>query len=517
MKNEFDVILIGAGAAGLYCAGRLGQRGLRVLVLDHARRIGEKIRISGGGRCNFTNLQGDDPARYLSSDPHFVRHALRAHPPARFIGLLREARIGFHEKHRGQLFCDASSQGIIDLLLSICAQGRVDIRHPVTVMDVVPEHRAGQAGFRVDSSLGEFRAAKVVIATGGLSIPAIGASDHAWKLAARWGMETVSPRPGLVPLTMTSAAWQPFAGLSGVALPVSVSVDLADASAAAGRAGQKGRRNAPRSMAFEEDLLFTHRGLSGPAALQISSYWQPGRSLRVDLLPQVVDAGQLLVDLKAGRLDRLPVPPQAQSRDEAARSRRGSRPFSGGPERATHRAHAAVPGAGRAARAGQGGASADEGSGADLCSLWPGQPHRQQLGTVLSALLPGRLVKVWLHAAHALLPAPFAALAGLEEGLKLAEVSDARLRLLGQALKQWPLVPAGSEGYRKAEVTVGGVATTELNPRTMEAGRVPGSYWIGEAVDVTGWLGGYNFQWAWASGWLAAEAIAAGTGLEDDR
>lgn len=455
VKNHLDVIVIGAGAAGLYCAGWLGQRGLRVLVLDHARRIGEKIRISGGGRCNFTNLHGGDPARYLSGDPRFVRHALKAHPPARFIDQLRQARIGFHEKHRGQLFCDESSQQIVDWLVARCRRTGVEIRHPVQVLAV--RALEGQ-GFEVGTSAGSFRGAQLVVATGGLSIPAIGASDQAWRLATQWGMATVPPRAGLVPFTLTSAAWQPFAALSGVALPVAVSVASGRTRHAAAPAvdrvpgherGQgEAKSGSARPVVFEEDLLFTHRGLSGPAALQISSYWQPGQGLVVDLVPALPGLDQWLVDLKAGRPVVLP-----------------------------------------------------EGVS--------GQPHRQQLGTVLSALLPGRLARVWLAAAPAMLPAAFASLKGLDEGMRLAEIADSRLRLLGQALKKWPVHPAGTEGYRKAEVTVGGVATTELDSRTMAAHRVPGSYWIGEAVDVTGWLGGYNFQWAWASAWLAAEAIAA--------
>lgn len=449
--EKLDVIVIGAGAAGLYCAGRLGQHGLRVRVLDHARRIGEKIRISGGGRCNFTNLHGGDPARYLSGDPRFVRHALKTHPPAHFIGLLRQARIGFHEKHLGQLFCDGSSQQIIDLLLARCAQGQVEVRHPVRVQEVV---READGAFRVATSAGECRAARLVVASGGLSIPAIGATDLAWRLAAQWGMATVPPRAGLVPFTLTSAAWQPFAALSGVALPVAVSVAPSVAPDGAPRPPGSKPGKSGKAVVFEEDLLFTHRGLSGPAALQISSYWQPGQSLLVDLLPGMPALAQWLVDLKAGRAVALP--------------------------------------------AGLGG-----------------QPHRQHLGTVLSALLPARLARVWLPAAPAMLPPAFAALNGLEEGMRLAEIGDSRLRLLGQALKQWPVLPAGTEGYRKAEVTVGGVATGELDPRTMAAHRVPGSHWIGEAVDVTGWLGGYNFQWAWASAWLAAEAIAAGLAVRD--
>ena len=468
-----DVIVVGAGAAGLYCAGQLGLRGLRVAVLDHARRIGEKIRISGGGRCNFTNLNGADPARYLSGDPRFVRHALKAHPPERFIARVREARIGFHEKHLGQLFCDDSS-------------------HPVTVQEIARLDGADNSPrFRVSTSDGVFLARHLVVATGGLSIPAIGASDRAWQLARQWDMATVAPRPGLVPLTVTSAAWQDFAALSGVALPVAVSVvpatagdsgaDTARTDARLGEGGtglqadpgsqasatpparagkgtqQKGQGKAPRPVVFHEDLLFTHRGLSGPGILQISSYWQPGQPVWLNLLPDMPDPGQWLVDLKAGRASAQALP---------------------------------------------GGASLS------------GQPHRQQLGTVLGAVLPARLVRSWLASATRLSgalmpPGVSGALEGLAESSRLAEIGDARLRQLGQALSHWPVQPAGSEGYRKAEVTVGGVATEALDPRSLQAHAVPGSHWIGEAVDVTGWLGGYNFQWAWASAFAAAQAIAA--------
>lgn len=489
-----DVIVVGAGAAGLYCAGQLGLRGLQVTVLDHARRIGEKIRISGGGRCNFTNLNGADPARYLSGDPRFVRHALKAYPPERFIARVREARIGFHEKHLGQLFCDDSSQRIIDMLLADCARGRVQIRHPVTVQEIARLDGVDNGPrFRVNTSDGVFLARHLVVATGGLSIPAIGASDRAWQLAREWGMATVAPRPGLVPLTVTSAAWQDFAALSGVALPVAVSVvpvmagDSGDGiartdarlgegaaeqqaaadpqasmahSAGEGKGAQQkgqGKRKAPRPVVFHEDLLFTHRGLSGPGILQISSYWQPGQPVWLNLLPDMADPGQWLVDLKAGRASAQALP---------------------------------------------GGASLS------------GQPHRQQLGTVLGAVLPARLVRSWLASATRLSgalmpPGVSGALEGLAESNRLAEIGDARLRQLGQALSHWPVQPAGSEGYRKAEVTVGGVATEALDPRSMQAHAVPGSYWIGEAVDVTGWLGGYNFQWAWASAFAAAQAIAA--------
>ncbi|MDO5101898.1 MAG: NAD(P)/FAD-dependent oxidoreductase, partial [Lautropia sp.] len=502
---------------GLYCAGLLGQGGKRVLLLDHARRIGEKIRISGGGRCNFTNVNAGDFRRYVTSgDPRFVQHALRAHPPARFIEQVRAARIRYHEKHLGQLFCDDSSQQIIDMLLAGCEAGRVDLRFPVSVQDVQPEangfrvcvqglagaapapdhrlaavasrHPKPAASGRMGAHEMVFSAPSLVVATGGLSIPAIGATDYAWRLADAWGLETVPHRPGLVPLTFTASGWEPFRALSGVSLPVQISVAMAGGCGAGAGAGSTGASDARADGAvsvgrgsgvaaavagadgrpagkrlktalppsFEEDLLFTHRGLSGPAALQISSYWQPGQVIVIDLLPMLKSQpDEVLVGLKAGRS------PESLGLTEEMLQRLGA------------------------------------------------QPQRQQLGNVLAALLPSRLGRIWLPAAIPMLPARFAALKGLENAMRLAEVSDSRLRLLMQALKAWPVMPAGTEGYRKAEVSVGGVSTAALDPRTLQARRLPGSYWIGEAVDVTGWLGGYNFQWAWSSAHAAARAILA--------
>lgn len=448
--EQWDVIVLGAGAAGLYSAGQMGMRGLKVLVLDHARRIGEKIRISGGGRCNFTNLNGADPNRYLSRDPRFARHALKAHPPERFIARLRAARIGFHEKHLGQLFCDGSSQEIIKLLLDECGRGRVQIRYPVTLQEISRlDDAASCSRFRVLASDEVHQTSALVVATGGLSIPAIGASNFAWRLAQQWGIPTEPPQPGLVPLTLTAAAWQPFAALSGVALPVAVSVSP---GADAGYVHS-------RCVRFEDDLLFTHRGLSGPAILQISSYWQAGQSLVLDLLPGMGDLAPWLLDLKHARTV-LQYPP-----DSVPRGKR-------------------LP------------------------------PQRPQLGTVLASHLPARLARTWLDHAVALsgslMPDEVASsLAGLSDANRLAETGDTRLRQLAQAIKHWPLRPAGTEGYRKAEVTTGGIATAALDPHTLQAHAVPGSYWIGEAVDVTGWLGGYNFQWAWASAHAAASGIVA--------
>ena len=449
--ERFDLAVIGAGAAGLFCAGIAGQRGLKVLLLDHAPVLGEKIRISGGGRCNFTNLHGADESRYLCEDGRFARHALRAYPPQRFIDLVRSHGIDFHEKHRGQLFCDDTSKRIIELLMAECAAGHVVIRHPVQVRHI--ERRAdARERFVIDSEHGQVAAGNLVIATGGLSIPALGATDFAWQRAAQWGIDAVPARPGLVPLTFPAAAWQPFAGISGVSLPVAITlpsaasrparpstgalaVDAAGSQAGAAKRQPSRQVQPGRAPSFSEDLLFTHRGLSGPAILQISSYWRPGQPLEIDLLPGLELERQLL-GIKDGR-----------------------------------------PGAGG------------------------GEGHRQQLGTVLGGMLPKRLAAAWLAAAR---PQELAHLEGQE---RLAEIGNATLRALANAINRWRVEPAGTEGYKKAEVTLGGISTRELDPRSLAARRFPGLYFIGEAVDVTGWLGGYNFQWAWASAYAAAMSM----------
>jgi predicted Rossmann fold flavoprotein len=434
--ERFDLAVIGAGAAGLFCAGIAGQRGLKVVLLDHAARLGEKIRISGGGRCNFTNINGADHQRYLSDDPRFARHALLAYPPQRFIDLVRSYRIGFHEKHLGQLFCDQSSQQIIDLLRAECSSGRVSVRHPVQIRKL-ERHAADAYRFTILTDQGGIAARNLVVATGGLSIPAIGATEFAWVLAQEWGLRTVPARPGLVPLTFSAAQWRPFVELAGVSLPVGISVAQPPAAARqrSGGKAQAGAAARRREAVFTEDLLFTHRGLSGPAILQISSYWRPGQSLAINLLPGL-DMQQRLIGLKEG----------TQSVDG-------------------------------------------------------GEGHRQQLSTVLAGVLPRRLAQIWIEAAR---PEGLEGMTGQE---RLAEVSHARLRALAQALNGWEVEPAGSEGYKKAEVTLGGIATGELDPRSLQALRVPGLFFIGEAVDVTGWLGGYNFQWAWSSAHVAAMAV----------
>ena len=427
--ERFDLAIIGAGAAGLFCAGIAGQRGLRVLLLDHARVLGEKIRISGGGRCNFTNLNGADESRYLSGNRRFARHSLRAYPPQRFIGLVRSHRIGFHEKHLGQLFCDDASQRIIDLLLAECAAGGVSIRHPVQVHDI-ERSDCGLDRFAIETDHGRFVATNLVLATGGLSIAAIGATDFAWQRAAQWELDAVAALPGLVPLTFPAPAWQAFAGLSGVSLPVVISLPPAPAAARGA--------DARRATSFAEDLLFTHRGLSGPAILQISSYWRPGQRIEIDLVPGV-DLEERLVGIRDCRF-----------------------------------------------------------------GVEGGEGHRQQLSTVLAGMLPRRLALAWLAAAR---PEGLAHLTGNE---KLAETGNATLRALAQAVNRWQVEPAGTEGFKKAEVTLGGIATHELDPRSLQALKIPGLHCIGEAVDVTGWLGGYNFQWAWSSAYAAAMSMPPG-------
>ena len=453
----FDIAVIGAGAAGMMCAAVAGQQGRRVVLLDHAERIGEKIRISGGGRCNFTNRDAA-PANYLSGNPHFARSALSRYTPAHFIDLLRRHRVKWHEKHRGQLFCDHSSQEIIDLLLAECATGRVSVRHPVRIagirrvegsasIDAAPRDVA-PARFVIATDNGEMAAHAVVIATGGLSIPKIGATGFAFDLAAQWGLPVVTPEPALVPLTFTSALWSPFSALSGLSLEVGITVVAPEKSGADAAPGKRKRGGADVPPRFLEDLLLTHRGLSGPGVLQASSYWRAPASLAIDLLPGV-DAAEALLAQKSG--------------------------------------------------------------------------SRRQLNTILAEWLPARLADAWIDAwrgqaadadgsaggnAHADVAGACSLAAGLAADARLADINDRALRDLGRRLNDWRVLPAGTEGWRKAEVTRGGVETNALSSSTMGVKSVPGAYFIGEAVDVTGWLGGYNFQWAWASGVAAAQAAA---------
>jgi predicted Rossmann fold flavoprotein len=390
--RAFDVIVLGAGAAGLMCALTAGQRGRKVLLLEHADRVGAKILISGGGRCNFTNLHGA-PDRFLSGNPDFCRSALGRYTQADFIALVERHRIAYHEKTLGQLFCDGSARAIVAMLLAECRQGGVDVRVGHEVTDISRAER-----FRLETSHGSFTAAALVLATGGLSIPKMGATGFAHEVARRFGLGIVEPLPALVPLTATPAALGLDQVLAGVSVEAIVSC-----------AGQS----------FRESMLFTHRGLSGPAILQISSYWRPGDTIALDLVPDC-DAGGFLKERKRAR-------PKAETK------------------------------------------------------------------TVLAEILPARL-------AHALGDA------GLPPG-PIANVPDRTLKAFAARLKGWEVCPTGSEGWPKAEVTLGGIDTADLSSKTMEARAVPGLYAIGEALDVTGWLGGYNFQWAWSSGWCAGQAV----------
>ena len=378
----FDVVVLGGGAAGLMCAMRAGQRGRRVLLLDHAEKVGKKILISGGGRCNFTNREAR-PEAFLSANPHFCKSALARYTQHDFIELVNKHRIAWHEKTLGQLFCDGSARQIVAMLLDECAAVGVDVRVAHKVTRVEKSDR-----FTVATDDGDFSATSVVLATGGLSIPKMGATGFAHDVARHFKLRITDTRPALVPLTL------PVPEISGVSL---------DVEARCGRAS------------FREALLFTHRGLSGPAILQVSSYWKSGQEIVVDLLPDL-DAASLLKERKRTR-------PKAELR------------------------------------------------------------------TILAEVLPQRL-------AQSLAP----------EGL-MANQRDRDLDTLANRLKTWTFVPTGTEGYAKAEVTLGGIDTDGLSSKTMEAKKVPGLFAIGEAVDVTGWLGGYNFQWAWSSGWVAGEAV----------
>lgn len=386
------------------CAAHAARRNRRVVLIEHASKLAEKIRISGGGRCNFTNLH-TSPANFVSENPDFCRSALARYTPADFIALLTHRGIRYHEKHRGQMFCDASSEDIISMLVAQCNEAKVEWRMPSTVHQV----SASSEGFILAATTGSLIAKNLVIATGGLSIPKIGATDWGHRLARQFGLQVIPPVPALVPLTFESKLGQELSSLAGVSLEVKIRTVSTRRSTSA---------------VFHEDLLFTHRGLSGPAVLQISTYWEPGTALCIDLAPQINLATELV----------------AQK-----------------------------------------------------------QRHKQTLSSTLSQWMPKRLVADWLGLHFV----DFATLGGQ----KIAEIPDKTLQKLAQCIHQWVVTPAGTEGFRKAEVTRGGVATRELSSQTMQATQVPGLYFIGEVVDVTGWLGGYNFQWAWASAVAAARAL----------
>ena len=391
--KSYDVIILGAGAAGLMCAGVSGQRGRSVLLLEQSRHPAEKIRISGGGRCNFTNLH-TTPANFLSENPRFCHSALSGYSQRDFLALVERYGIAWHEKTRGQLFCDGSSQQIIDMLLEECRRARAQLRLGVRISAV----SKGEGGFAVVTDQGEFCGRSLVVATGGPSIPKMGSSGFGYRIAEQFALGIVPPRAALVPLTFDAALLSQFKELSGVSL---------DAVVSCGKTK------------FDEALLFTHRGLSGPAILQISSYWREGQDIVVDMAPGT--------DVLAG-LKQL---------------------------RATH--------------------------------------PRQEMATALAGLVPKRLARSIADT-----------VAGPE---RIADFSDAWLSKVTAAIKQWHVRPSGTEGYRTAEVTLGGVDTTALSSKTMEARSVPGLYFIGEVVDVTGHLGGFNFQWAWSSGHAAGRHV----------
>lgn len=392
--QQYDTLIIGAGAAGLHCAANAARRGKRVLVIDHAKQAGKKILISGGGRCNFTNLYAS-PENYLSSNPHFCKSALSRYTQWDFIALVDKHQISYHEKTLGQLFCDDSAKDIVKMLLAECDQYGARVQLRTEVLDV--EHN-GQ--YLLKTSAGHYRAEQLVVACGGLSMPKLGATPLGYQIAEQFGHSIIPVRAGLVPFTLQDDQKQRFGEVSGISVPVT----------AAANDGY-----------FREALLFTHRGVSGPAVLQISSYWQPGDAVTVNLLPDM-DAFEWLKNQQS-------------------------------------------------------------------------EQPKVQLNTLLQSVFPKRLVN---------------ALGGEFDwplNQRLADISHARFETIADNLNSWSLKPNGTEGYRTAEVTLGGVNVDEISSKTMESKCQPGLYFIGEVVDVTGWLGGYNFQWAWASAYAAAEAL----------
>lgn len=394
--EQFDAVIIGAGAAGLFCAAQAGQAGCRVLLLDNGKKPGRKILMSGGGRCNFTNLYVE-PSAYLSENPHFCKSALARYTQWDFIDLVGKHGIAWHEKTLGQLFCDDSAQQIVDMLMKECEKGNVTLRLRTEVLSIERD----DSGYRLQLNGAHIKTPRLVIATGGLSMPGLGATPFGYKVAEQFGLKVLPTRAGLVPFTLHKPLLEQVQTLSGVAVPAVVSAE--------------------NGVTFRENILFTHRGLSGPAVLQISSYWLPGEWVSVNLLPDT-----------------------------------------------------------------------------DLCAFLNAQREahpNQSLKNTLAMLLPKRLVEC------------------LQELKQIPETTLKQLngreqQALEESLQNWRVQPNGTEGYRTAEVTLGGVDTHALSSRTMEARDVPGLYFIGEVMDVTGWLGGYNFQWAWASAWACAQALA---------
>lgn len=394
--EQFDAVIIGAGAAGMFCAAQAGQRGLRVLLLDNGKKAGRKILMSGGGRCNFTNMYAE-PAAYLSHNPHFCKSALARYTQWDFISLVNSHRIAYHEKTLGQLFCDDSAQQIVDMLVTECERANVTLRLRSEVTSV----EKSDDRFTVQLSNGTaFQSASLVVACGGLSMPGLGATPFGYQLATQFGINVLPTRAALVPFTLHKPLLEQLQTLSGVSVPTVVTAE--------------------NGVTFRENILFTHRGLSGPAILQISSYWQAGEFVTINLLPDR-NLTQLIND-----------------------------------ERTAH--------------------------------------PNQSLKNTLAQWLPKRLVEC------------LQALGQLPD-VTLKQLNSAKQTQIEQSLQEWRVQPNGTEGYRTAEVTIGGVDTRTLSSKTMESSTVPGLYFIGEVVDVTGWLGGYNFQWAWSSAWACAQAL----------
>jgi predicted Rossmann fold flavoprotein len=405
MSKTWDAIIIGGGAAGLFCAGVAGQLGKKVLVLDHAEVLGEKIRISGGGRCNFTNMHSS-PANFLSLNPHFVKSALARYSSREFIKLVTSHGIDYHEKHQGQLFCDDSAKQIIAMLLAECVKGKVSIRHPISVQSISSEG----GDWLVQTQQGIERAKSVVMATGGLPVPAIGASAYSLDIAKQFGLNVIEPRPALVPLSFTAETFGNLNELAGLSVPVRIA------------SGSKGNRYG--ACRFNEDLLLTHKGLSGPGVLQASSYWAEGEPIHVDWLGAIERPGGFNCDTLFNHEDN----------------------------------------------------------------------HLKLTETILASVLPQRLAKAFAEQKNLL-------------GKKWAEVSKKDRQSLKELLTNWSVKPAGTLGWKKAEVMLGGVDTRDLDSQTMMSRQHPGLFFIGECVDVTGHLGGHNFQWAWASGFACAQAL----------
>lgn len=390
-SENYDIIVLGAGAAGLFSAIEAGKRGRSVCVIDHAKKPAEKVRISGGGRCNFTNVN-THPSRFISQNPHFCKSALKQYTQHDFIARVQEAGIAFHEKTLGQLFCDGSATEIIEMLLEDCKANNVDIKLRTEVTEVSKR----DTEFHIKTSVGGMHCESLIVATGGLSIPKMGATPFAYELAKQFGLNIVDPRPGLVPFTFGGELLAAMSELSGVSTKASIDTG---------------------EIAFDEALLFTHRGLSGPVALQASSYWNLGNEIEVDLVRGV----DVLARLKEGR-ENAP---------------------------------------------------------------------KKKLSSILETFMPSRLAQYIADETFG--------------DLRIADHSNAKLEEVAKRISAWRLKPVGTEGYRTAEVTIGGIDTNDLSSKTMEARNVAGLFFIGEAVDVTGWLGGYNFQWAWSSGYVAGQ------------